>query len=186
MPGQPDDKFWLIIAHHHLGASAHATGVAFAESVRFFEQALSIGRTWDINNYVAWNSRGANGGATPDRVIRMTPRNGPAQTRQSFLLWCAEVCFLTGRREEALEAGEQGLTRYRHRGERGAEGWVLHLLGEIAAVAIRSRSHGRTTTTARPSPSPTELGMRPLVAHCHLGLGKLYRRTGDGRRPRST
>ena len=24
----------------------------------------------------------------------------------------------------------------------------------------------------------TELGMRPLAAHCHLGLGKLYRRTG--------
>jgi hypothetical protein len=23
-----------------------------------------------------------------------------------------------------------------------------------------------------------ELGMRPLVAHCHFGLGKLYRRTG--------
>ena len=22
--------------------------------------------------------------------------------------------------------------------------------------------------------------MRPLVAHCHLGLGKLHRRTGDG------
>jgi hypothetical protein len=22
--------------------------------------------------------------------------------------------------------------------------------------------------------------MRPLVAHCHLGLGKLYRRTGQG------
>ena len=25
----------------------------------------------------------------------------------------------------------------------------------------------------------SDLGMRPLVAHCHLGLGKLYRRTGD-------
>ena len=25
----------------------------------------------------------------------------------------------------------------------------------------------------------TELGMRPLVAHCHLGLGKLYGRTGQ-------
>ena len=23
------------------------------------------------------------------------------------------------------------------------------------------------------------LGLRPLVAHCHLGLGKLYGRTGD-------
>ena len=26
----------------------------------------------------------------------------------------------------------------------------------------------------------SELGMRPLVAHCHLGLGRLYRRIGDG------
>ena len=25
-----------------------------------------------------------------------------------------------------------------------------------------------------------ELSMRPLVAHCHLGLGKLYQRTGQG------
>jgi hypothetical protein len=25
----------------------------------------------------------------------------------------------------------------------------------------------------------TELGMRPLVAHCHLGLATLYRRTGE-------
>ncbi len=24
-----------------------------------------------------------------------------------------------------------------------------------------------------------ELGMRPLVAHCHLAFGKLYRRTGE-------
>jgi hypothetical protein len=24
----------------------------------------------------------------------------------------------------------------------------------------------------------SELGMRPLIAHCHLGLGKLCRRTG--------
>ena len=28
----------------------------------------------------------------------------------------------------------------------------------------------------------TELGMRPLVAHCHLGLGKLHRNTGDAAR----
>jgi len=25
----------------------------------------------------------------------------------------------------------------------------------------------------------TDPGMRPLVAHCHLGFGKLHRRTGD-------
>ena len=29
-----------------------------------------------------------------------------------------------------------------------------------------------------------ERGMRPLVAHCHLGLGRLHRATGDGARAR--
>jgi hypothetical protein len=29
----------------------------------------------------------------------------------------------------------------------------------------------------------TELGMRPLLAHCHLGLGNLYR--GSGERPKA-
>jgi hypothetical protein len=28
------------------------------------------------------------------------------------------------------------------------------------------------------------LGMRPLIAHCHLGLGKLFRRAGDAVRAR--
>jgi hypothetical protein len=30
-----------------------------------------------------------------------------------------------------------------------------------------------------------ELGMRPLVAHCHLGLGTLYRRVGRARQARA-
>jgi hypothetical protein len=41
-------------------------------------------------------------------------------------------------------------------------------------------------TSQRPKPHYREAlalaeprGMRPLVAHCHLGLGKLYRRTGQ-------
>jgi Double zinc ribbon len=31
-----------------------------------------------------------------------------------------------------------------------------------------------------------DLGMRPLVAHCHLGLGKLYQRTGQRAQARET
>jgi hypothetical protein len=36
----------------------------------------------------------------------------------------------------------------------------------------------RPRPTARKLVCATELGMRPLLAHCHLGLGTLYRRTG--------
>ena len=41
-----------------------------------------------------------------------------------------------------------------------------------------------TRTTAELSPGPMSFGMRPLVAHCHLGLGKLYRRAGDDTKAR--
>ena len=54
----------------------------------------------------------------------------------------------------------------------------MHLLGDIATHpdrfdAERGEAHYREALAlAEPR------GMRPLVAHCHLGLGKLYRRTG--------
>ena len=33
--------------------------------------------------------------------------------------------------------------------------------------------------SARPSPLATARGIRPLVAHCHLGVGTLHGRAGD-------
>ena len=54
----------------------------------------------------------------------------------------------------------------------------MRLLGEIAAhrgrpdLATAAAHYGAAMTLA------SELEMRPLVAHCHLGLGRLYGRTG--------
>ena len=52
----------------------------------------------------------------------------------------------------------------------------LNLLGEVTArrdPPEHADGHYRDALALA-----EELGMRPLVAHCHLGLGKLYRRTG--------
>jgi uncharacterized protein HemY len=40
-------------------------------------------------------------------------------------------------------------------------------------IALAESYYGQAIALA------TGLGMRPLVAHCHLGLGTLYVRTGD-------
>jgi hypothetical protein len=55
---------------------------------------------------------------------------------------------------------------------------AMHLLGEVATHpnrfgAERGEAH-YCEALARPEPR----GTRPLVAHCHPGLSKLYRRTG--------
>jgi Tetratricopeptide repeat len=67
----------------------------------------------------------------------------------------------------------------RGRGERGHEAAALRLLGDIASQqasadpATAAAHYGAAMSLA------SELEMRPLVAHCHLGLGRLYRRTGQ-------
>jgi len=49
-------------------------------------------------------------------------------------------------------------------------------LAALPATWVREYFVGVATPTSGALAEPR--GMRPLVAHCHLGLGKLYRRTG--------
>ena len=82
--------------------------------------------------------------------------------------------------EDALAQAERGQALTRERGERGFEAWAFCLLGEIASrreppEVETGEGHYRQALALG-----EELGMRPLVAHCHAGLAKLYRRTGKG------
>ena len=52
----------------------------------------------------------------------------------------------------------------------------MYVLGTIAAQSDASGKAEAHYGNARTLGD--ELSMRPLVAHCHLGLGKLYGRTG--------
>ena len=86
------------------------------------------------------------------------------------------ACLLLSCLDEARRLGDRAVeTSPRHPGF-AAHG--LHLLGDIATHpdrfdAERGGAHYRQALAlAEPR------GMRPLVAHCHLGPGKLYRRTG--------
>jgi hypothetical protein len=94
------------------------------------------------------------------------------------MTWLGEAYLLAGRIDDGAAAAQRALTLARRHGERGNEAWALRLVGETASrpnrldVAI-AEAHGRAAKALA-----SELGMRPLVAHCHLGLGTLYRRTG--------
>jgi tetratricopeptide (TPR) repeat protein len=90
--------------------------------------------------------------------------------------WLGEAYLLASRiddaKEQAVRAIELSLT---HR-ERGNQAWALRLLGEIAShsdsrdVELADGHYRQALALAG------ELEMRPLVAHCHMGLGRLYRR----------
>jgi class 3 adenylate cyclase/tetratricopeptide (TPR) repeat protein len=91
----------------------------------------------------------------------------------------AEARLLGGQIDQARVAAEGALERCRRSAQRGSEAYALHLLGEIAAHPTATNVEEADDRYRRALDLAIDLGMRPLVAHCHLGLGKLYSRTGD-------
>ena len=93
---------------------------------------------------------------------------------------------LAGSRRSAARPARRGAVPGRSRGRilSGAPGFAAHarhLLGDHRRPIPTSSTPASGEAHYREALALAEpRGMRPLVAHCHLGLGKLYRRTGDG------
>ncbi len=99
--------------------------------------------------------------------------------------WLSEVSHLAGHGEEAGQYARQALDLARRRKIRGEEALALHQLGVVHAHAdppdaVQAETHYQQALTLA-----EELGMRPLVAHCHLGLGTLYAATGQREQARA-
>jgi len=122
-------------------------------------------------------------GRLPEGVVLMEEAPAdPAATGTSnhprFLAHFGEAHLLAGRRDDALAVARRALDLARRQKERGNEAWVRRLLGEIAAHAEPFDRESATEHYGYALTRAEELGMRPLVAHCHLGLGQLSRQAG--------
>jgi tetratricopeptide (TPR) repeat protein len=83
-----------------------------------------------------------------------------------------------GRLEEAQALTEGALALARAHQERGNEAYALRLLGDIAARRDPQESEPAATHYHQALTLADALGMRPLLAHCHRGLGTLYAKLG--------
>jgi tetratricopeptide (TPR) repeat protein len=86
--------------------------------------------------------------------------------------------LLAGRLGDATRIADVELAEARLREARLVEGHLLRLLGDVAAHPDRFEADIAETHYRRAQALAQELGLRPLLAHCHLGLGALYRRGG--------
>jgi class 3 adenylate cyclase/tetratricopeptide (TPR) repeat protein len=89
-----------------------------------------------------------------------------------------EAHLLAGRLEEARALADRTLALARAHQERGNQAYALRLLGDIHARHDPPEIEPAETHYQQALALAGELGMRPLLAHCHLGLGTLYRTIG--------
>jgi tetratricopeptide (TPR) repeat protein len=178
-----------LAAHACLGGLYHAQG-DLEPAIQVLEPGLALCRTSGNQGWLrpilailgyayALLGRLAEGRALLEEAINVTLRTGALQNYALRVAWRSEVCRLEGRGEEAWQYARQALDLARQHRERANEALALHQLGVVHAHAdppdiTQAEAHYRQALALA-----EELGMRPLVAHCHRGLGTLYAATGQ-------
>lgn len=103
-------------------------------------------------------------------------RDAPGGARGTRLQVLGRACLALGRLHEAQTLGERAVEASPHQPGYAAHAW--HLLGDVATHAdLFDAEHALgcyREALARAEPR----GMRPLIAHCHLGIGRVHRRVG--------
>jgi tetratricopeptide (TPR) repeat protein len=90
-----------------------------------------------------------------------------------------EAQVLAGRLEEAHALAQQTLELTRKHQEHSNQAYALRLLGDIAARRDPPEREETEAHYHRALALAEALGMRPLQAHCHRGLGTLYATIGQ-------
>jgi len=112
-----------------------------------------------------------------EQSVSMGDRSGYAR-RAAYL---SEAYCLTNRTDDAVRLGGQALEFARDHKRRREQPWALQVLGEIASHRDPPAAEEAEAFYRQAMALADELGMRPLVAHCHLRFGKLYGRVGKRR-----
>jgi hypothetical protein len=94
------------------------------------------------------------------------------------LTWLGEALLGAGELERASEQSGQALTLADRLGERGSQAYARRLAGEIAMLQETRDVQAAATAYRDALRRATELGMRPLVARCRLGLAAVHRHAG--------
>jgi tetratricopeptide (TPR) repeat protein len=175
-----------IVVRSRLGHLYLAKG-DLEHAIRVLEQGLALCRASGHRNSFrlivaglgyasALQGRLVEGRALLEEAISESIRTGA--TLGYAYPWLSEVCRLMGHGEKAWQHARQALDLARQQKARGNEALALQQLGAVQAytdppdVAQAEAYYQQALTLAE------ELGMRPLQAHCHLGLGKLYGEIG--------
>ncbi len=184
--GHPSSLMW---ADYGIGLLALRQG-HLSRALARLEQAMGIGREANLPLFVprmaaalgeAYELDGRAADAAPLLTRAMEQTMAPEMIGFQALcrLPLGKAHVLAGRLEEAHAHAEQALALAHAHQERGNEAYALRLLGEIHSHRDPPEGEEAEHRYRQAMALATELEMRPLLAHCHLGLGQLYRQADN-------
>jgi tetratricopeptide (TPR) repeat protein len=184
----------LIIPHGCL-CELYLTQGDLVSAIRVLEQGLTLcrasgNRLWvrrivgDLGFAAVLQEHLGEGRARLQEAISESLRTGALQHQARWVAWLSETSRLAGHSAEAWQYGRQALGLARQHKERAYEAYALHQLGVVHAHTAHANVVQAEAHYQQALALAEALGMRPLMAHCHLGLGQLYGQTDRGEEAR--
>jgi len=183
-----DHPFSVVVGSLDLAYLKSVRG-QLSEAARLLECAVAQCREWNITTHApivmaslghvyARAGRIAEGVSCLQQALTDYESAGIGYHHSLSVEQLGEAYLLADQLDNARACADRAVMLARGRGERGYEAWALRLLADVTThrarpdVATAAAHYGAAMNLA------SELEMRPLLAHCHFGLGTFYRRTG--------
>ena len=184
--GHPYSEVWVRVG---LGY-AHLRRGNFAAAAQVLERGLALCREMEIRlavPFVAtflgsaylWSGRPTDAMRSLEEAVEAFTAMRMLGFRSLFFTFQAEADLVLERISESRERAEEVVALARAHQQRGWEAWGLKLLGDVHAH-VPAQSEQAEEIYLQALAQATELGMRPIVAHCHFGLGKLSQQSKWG------
>jgi tetratricopeptide (TPR) repeat protein len=159
-------------------------------AIPMLERAVGLCQEWHIPLFLprytaalgltyALDGRVAVGLALVERGMEQAVVRGRPRGMALVATWLSEAYLLADRLEEARQRAAQAFDLARQHQQRGTQAWALWLLGESMARQAFPEIEPAASDYHQALALADELGMRPLQAHCNLGLGTLYVKLGQ-------
>ena len=154
-------------------------------AIPLLERALALCRDWDIPTLspitAGWlGALYTLSGRFAEGLPLLEEGQRAHESFQTLIVaQMGEACLLADRVDDAATFADRALGFARERGQRGYEAWILRLLGEIAAHPRSTNAEVSGRHYRQAAALAEQLGMRPLLSRCHLGLATLHGRVGN-------
>jgi class 3 adenylate cyclase/tetratricopeptide (TPR) repeat protein len=130
-----------------------------------------------LGNVYALSGRLAEALALLERVVEQAATMSAMFDYALAIIPLCEAYLLAGHIDDAIKLGDRALDLSCKQNARGHQAYVLRLLGEIGAHCESPEITQTEDRYLQAIAMAHDLGMRPLLGHCHLGLGRVYWRT---------
>lgn len=158
------------------------------QAIQTLERSVELCRTWNFSIHLTNASARLGyahllsgdverGLSMLEQAAKQAESSGRLYEQASIIGWLGLANLRAGRCDEALGLALRAFEVADESRQQGKRAHTLRILGDVHAAIGPSHSDQAEDCYLRALLQAQELGMRPLQAHCHLGLGTVYGRT---------